>query len=266
MAGKNILETIAGEIRKDNERVFGSSSFPGPEDIETNNRCSLIRKLDREFGIIAEIKRASPSRGPLCREPDILKRAAVYEEAGAAAVSVVTEKRHFSGHPRDLARVRSLTGLPILRKDFILHPGQVYESRELGADCLLLIVSLLSDRELTRLTGYCRQLGMEPLIEVHGRKEVERLFALDLNPRLVGINNRDLTRFKVDIRHSLQLKPVVDRLTGSRKVSLHLISESGVKNREDVRILREEGFSGVLVGEALMVRPNPGELIREWLN
>lgn len=199
--------------------------------------------------VIAELKRASPSRG-LLRE-DYRPRAIAkgYEAAGAAALSVLTEEDFFMGSLNDLREVREATGLPILRKDFIIGDYQIYESAAAGADALLLIVAALTENELRRLIGLCTTLNIAALVEVHTEEELLR--AVDAGARIIGVNNRNLKTLEVDLETSLRLRPRIP-------VACLAVSESGIKQAQDLQRLAEAGFNAVLIGERLMEASDPG--------
>ncbi len=199
--------------------------------------------------VIAEIKRASPSRG-LLRDPfDPAAIAASYAAHGAACLSVLTDRDFFRGEPQHLVAARAACALPVLRKDFIIDPYQVYEARVLGADCILLIVSALGDPSLHELYSLARELGMDVLVEVHDEAELER--AAGLAEALIGVNNRDLRSFETDLATTLRLAPRV----GAGRL---LVSESGIHTRADVDRLRAGGVGAFLVGEAFMRAEDPG--------
>lgn len=198
--------------------------------------------------VIAEVKRASPSRGLLRENFDPEALAESYSLAGACAVSVLTERDHFMGSLEFLERVRPRVSVPVLRKDFLTDPYQVVETRAAGADSFLLIAALLEPDSLRSLIEFGRAWGMEPLVEVHDEGELET--ALKCGARVIGINNRDLATFNVDLRVTLRLAPRVppDRI---------LISESGIKTHADIVRLSEAGVGGFLVGESLVTAPDP---------
>jgi indole-3-glycerol phosphate synthase len=204
--------------------------------------------------IIAEFKRASPSKGAIRGDASPVEVARWYEAGGAAAVSVLTEEDFFRGSLRDLTEVKAATRLPVLRKDFIFDEYQVYEAAAAGADALLLIVAALEDRELARLRRLAEEeLGMDVLVEVHTTEEMRRADAS--GARIIGINNRDLRSFRVTLETSIELA----RLAPARAL---LVSESGIATHEDVRRLRECGFAAFLVGETLMRAERPEEALR----
>lgn len=210
--------------------------------------------------VIAEMKRASPSRGILRQDLDPAAVAQSYEKAGAAALSVLTDGPYFQGNATDLVAARQGCGLPVLRKDFMVDPYQIAESRAMGADCILLIVAALGAGELEELFAASQYYGLDALIEVHDAPELQR--ALALPGGVLGINNRDLQTFVTTIDRTLDLKGLVP---SGRLV----VSESGILEQGDVLRLKEVGVQGFLVGEAFMVAPDPGrrlaQLFEGWL-
>ncbi|NPV53282.1 MAG: indole-3-glycerol phosphate synthase TrpC [Firmicutes bacterium] len=207
---------------------------------------------DGRVHIIAEIKRASPSKGMIRPDLDPVEIARLYQAHGASAVSVLTETRYFLGDPGYIARVREAVGLPVLRKDFIVDPYQVFESKLLGADAILLIARLVG-RDLEAFVTLAHEIGLECLVEVHSRDEL--LAALDTPARVIGINNRDLETFSVDLAVTFELAPLVP---GDRVV----VSESGIWTSEHVEMVARSGVSAILVGESLMRAPDVGEKLR----
>ncbi|MBX6378942.1 MAG: indole-3-glycerol phosphate synthase TrpC, partial [Clostridia bacterium] len=203
--------------------------------------------------VIAEVKRASPSAGSIRPDAEPASVARTYEEAGAAAVSVLTDRVYFQGSPEDLAAVRSAVRLPVLRKDFIVDEGQLFEARLLGADSVLLIATVLDRRELARLLGLARDLGLGALVEVHDEAELERAVAVGAD--VVGVNNRDLRTFVTDLATAERLGPLVPR-------DLVWVAESGLRTRADVARMADAGAHAVLVGEALMRAADAGALLR----
>ncbi len=203
--------------------------------------------------VIGELKKASPSRGVLRNEYDCEELSLQYERAGAAAVSVLTEEEYFLGSLADLDRVRAALDLPLLRKDFILDPYQVYESAAHGADALLLIVAALPDEALSGLLQLTELLGMAALVEVHTEEELSR--ALGAGASVVGVNNRDLKTLDVSLATSLRL---VEKIP----TSCLKISESGIKTPPDLVALYQAGFDAALVGEHFITQPEPGAALR----
>ena len=202
--------------------------------------------------VIAEVKKASPSKGVLREDFIPADIAQSYAEHGAACLSVLTDRQFFQGRPDYLKQARASCDLPVLRKDFMVDPYQVYESRAMGADCILLIAACLDDAQMADLEAIARSLDMAVLVEVHDGAELDR--ALRLKTLLVGINNRNLRTFEVSLSTTLDLLPKVpaDRL---------LITESGILSRADVQTMRGAGVHAFLVGEAFMRAPDPGEAL-----
>ncbi len=212
-----------------------------------------------DIKLIAEVKMASPSRGVIRPDFDPVQIARTYADNGAAAISVLTEPRYFRGSINHLKSVRDALSdrrLPLLRKDFLHDPYQVYESRAYGADCLLLIVANLTPRRLAELMELSHHLGMDCLVEVHSEAELQ--VALESNARIIGINNRDLRTLDVDLKTTRHLRPLIP---ADRTV----VSESGIKERSDIDRLREWRVDAVLIGEALMSAPDIGARIRELI-
>ncbi|MDD2902014.1 MAG: indole-3-glycerol phosphate synthase TrpC [Syntrophales bacterium] len=206
--------------------------------------------------IIAEIKRASPSKGEFAMHWDPVELAQVYQANGAAALSVLTEVKYFKGDPEFIPRMRPLINIPILRKDFILEPVQVYETAALGADALLLIVHLLESSKLRALLMLSRSLGLEALVEVHTKEEMDT--ALNAGARVIGINSRDLTTFKMYPNRALELAPMAPQ-------EVTLVAASGLKTRMDIERLEAAGIKGFLIGETLVTSGDPGAKLREFL-
>lgn len=206
--------------------------------------------------IIAEIKRASPSKGDLADIPDPASLAVSYQTGGASAISVLTERRRFGGSLEDLAAVRGVASIPILRKDFIAEPYQVLEARAAGADLVLLIVAALEAPVLARLHGFIRELGMTPLVEAHDADELE--LAGDIGARLVGVNARDLRTFDLD-------QDLFGRLADEFPPDAIRVAESAVKTPEDVARYRADGADAVLVGEALVTGGDPAAAVRAFI-
>lgn len=216
----------------------------------------VTRALGAEgLSVIAEVKRKSPSAGVIASNVDPAHQAEAYEQGGAAMISVLTERDHFGGSPEDFAAVRSRVALPLLRKDFILDEVQITEARALGADCVLLIVAILTDDQLEDFSGRILDLGMTPLVEAHSEDEVDR--ALRLTPDVLGVNNRDLTTFETTLH-------TAERLASKLGEVPVTVGESGIWTRADARRMARAGYDAVLVGEALVRAEDPAALITSF--
>jgi indole-3-glycerol phosphate synthase len=212
--------------------------------------------MDGRFGLVAELKKASPSGGLIRENFDPAALARAYAEGGATCLSVLTDEPHFQGTAEHLKIARKAVDLPVLRKDFVLDPWQVYESRAMGADCILLILAALADEQASELAELARALDLDVLAEVHNRTELDR--ALWLQTSLIGINNRNLKTFEVDLATTEALAEEIPNDTLA-------ISESGIRTADDVRRVRAAGVNAVLVGETLMRAKNVPEKLRELL-
>jgi indole-3-glycerol phosphate synthase len=233
--------------------------------LDTLKRAAEARSERRDFAaalsggplrIIAELKRASPSRGVLRPRYERCEIAQSYEAAGASALSVLTEERYFLGSLDDLEMVRAAVSLPVLRKDFILEDYQIYESVAAGADALLLIVAALSEEDLRRFLDLCHGLRIAALVEVHDEPELEG--ALGAGARIIGVNNRDLKTLEVDLETSFRLRPGIP-------AGCIAVSESGIKTWEDLRRIAEAGYRAALIGERFMTAVDPGAALGEML-
>jgi len=208
--------------------------------------------------LIAEVKKASPSKGIIRQDFDPVAIASIYCRSGAAAISVLTEEKYFLGKLEYLRDIKNIPGnyLPLLRKDFLHDPYQIYEARAWGADAVLLIAAILTPTRLKELLLLATELGMAALVEVHNEKELET--ALNLEVRIVGINNRDLNTFKVDLNTTFRLKPLIPD-------NIIVVSESGIHTRDDVLKIKTLGINAVLIGEALMTARDIQGRIQELL-
>jgi len=226
------------------------SSMPPAKDLEAALRAAEPPAL------IAEVKRASPSAGVIAEDvnPSVLARG--YQAGGAAAVSVLTEPRHFQGSLADLQAVRSSVSIPVLRKDFLIHPAQVIEARASGADAVLLIVAALTDAQLGALLEAARDVGLAALVETHSDEDLDR--AIQSDARIIGVNARDLETLDVDVKGALAR---IGRVPGDRISVL----ESGISTRANVDAALEAGASAILVGEALMRAEDPARAVRKLL-
>jgi len=249
---QEILDHKRGEVEKAKKKC-------SLEDVRSNMAMkpsvSLKRSLESgEVGIIGEVKKASPSRGVMVEDFEPVKIAKTYETCGLNGVSVLTDEKYFQGHLRDLKEVKKNISLPVLRKDFIIDPYQVYESKAAGADAVLLIVRCLTDARLTELFELAHTLDLETLVEVHSKGELDR--ANDLAAPIIGINNRNLDDFTVDIRVSKTLFPKVHQ-------KALVVSESGIKTKEDFVRLRQLGIKAFLIGEGFVTHKDMKSFILE---
>lgn len=225
------------EVSFENVRALAAIASP-PADLYAALKAPGV-------SLIAECKKASPSKGLLVKDYDAAKLARVYVKAGAKAISVLTDGRHFQGALQDLTNVKTAVGtaVPVLRKDFIFHPYQVYEARAAGADAILLITAVLGDSELRDLLQLAHQLQMQALVEVHTAEEIARV--LPIGPRIIGVNNRNLQTFKVDFDNTARLCTLLPSEVAK-------VGESGLKTSEDVQAMRTSGVDAVLIGETLV--------------
>jgi indole-3-glycerol phosphate synthase len=260
----DILERILARKREEIEAARAAVPFaemqrraeaaPPPRDFVAAIRARIAAGRP---AVIAEVKKASPSKGLLRADFDPRAIARGYEAGGAACLSVLTDRDFFQGDPSHLAQARAACSLPVLRKDFITEPYQVFESRAMGADCILLIAAALARQDMQGLEASARSLGMAVLVEVHDADELDA--ALSLQTPLLGINNRDLRNFVTRLETTLDLLP---RVPAGKIV----VAESGIAGRADVDMLRNRGVPAFLVGEALMRAPEPGKALLEFTN
>ena len=265
---QNILEQIMEAKRQEVHEVRQQTSLQSLQgQVDGMRRCrnffsALTAPPGKAANLIAEVKKASPSAGVIREDFDPVAIARQYAEAGAAAISVLTDETFFGGRLEHIQQVRGAVSLPVLRKDFIIDPYQVFQSRVAGADAILLITACLRPADLMDLIILASQLTMTCLVEVHDADELLAVRSLVGFPRggyvLVGINNRDLATFQVDLRTTLRLAEMVD----DRRL---LVSESGIHTRDDVRRLTEVGVQSILVGESLLRAPDIGEKVEELI-
>ena len=251
-------------IERKRERLAEAMAARSPAEVRSEAfaaRAPARRHALREavgaagrVNVIAEFKRASPSKGEIRAGASAAATARAYERGGAAAISVLTEEDYFRGSLRDLAEVKAATRLPVLRKDFVFDEYQVFETAAAGADALLLIVAALDDAKLAALLGLTeRELGLDALVEVHTAEELER--AVAAGARIVGVNNRDLRTFEVSLETSVAL-------AAQAHEAMLLVSESGIRDASDIARLRAHGFRAFLVGETLMRAESPEAALR----
>lgn len=218
--------------------------------------AALHTQAQKSTAIIAEVKKASPSKGIIRSDFNPAEIAKAYENHGAACISVLTDEPYFQGHDEYFKAVRGAVNLPLLRKDFMIDPYQIYESRVMGADCILLIMAALSDDEAQELYDLSLGLGMEALIEVHDSEECAR--AIKLSPLMIGVNNRNLKTLSVDIETSRQLAKEIPH-------NIIKISESGLESPQTLKALKKNGYSGFLIGESLMRQVDIGQALKELI-
>lgn len=249
----NILDQIIQHKRDEVDR--NKSLYPIKlleQSIHYSAPCvSLSEYVNRpdKSGIIAEFKRKSPSKGAINMHSEPEKVSIGYMQAGASAISVLTDSHFFGGSNEDLKTVRSYNYCPILRKDFVIDPYQIHEAKSIGADAILLIASVLDKTEIKEFSTLASELGMEVLLEVHDKSEIEK-YAEGI--ALVGVNNRDLTSFQTDYRHSISL-------VNNLPTEATLISESGISSPEAIHELKEAGYAGFLIGEYFMNSGDPAD-------
>lgn len=243
----NRLQIILDRKKEEVARILPRMEHLRAAALLRNDYRGFASAIDRgpgALGLIAEVKKASPSVGTIREDFDPVAIAQAYQDAGAHAISVLTDEDFFQGHLSHLTNVRNAIRLPVIRKDFIIHEVQIYEAAVAGADAVLLIVAALEQSELERLHGIATTLGLDVLVEVHTREELEG--ALDCGATLIGINNRNLTTFEVDLAATEEISEEVP------DTGILLVSESGIKTNADARRVFAAGVNALLVGESLM--------------
>lgn len=258
---ETILDKIVAVKRKRIDAIrenvdfaaLARSAFDRRLNASPNRLSAALEKRDN-VNVIAEFKRASPSKGVINDSIDVSELAKTYQLAGAAAISVLTEEDHFRGSPEDLRAVREAVEIPVLQKDFFIDEFQIFESAAAGADAILLIVAALPIETLRSLQKSANDLGMDAIVEVHDADELE--VAYEIGAKIIGVNNRDLKTFDVSLDVSREIAGLAHR-------DLLLISESGISNPEQIAELRNLGYSGFLIGESLMRSGDPSAMIRE---
>lgn len=253
----NILDKI---IQRKKQEVANAKSHVSVQRLKESaffNRdtFSLKETIKTKSGIIAEFKRQSPSKGIINDKIAPLEVVSGYEKFGASAVSILTDKDFFGGSFDDILNVRNHIKIPILRKDFMIDEYQFYEAKSIGADIILLIAACLSPTQVSEFTDLAHTLNLEVLLEIHSEEELKHI---NKNIDFVGINNRNLKDFKVDLQHSVDLKNQLPK-------NIFSVAESGIYNEQDFRFLKEKGFDGFLMGEYFMKNENPGEKFKEFV-
>lgn len=254
----NILDQI---IAKKKEEISLSKSQVSLKDLKNSafferKTFSLKDALVQKSGIIAEFKRKSPSKGIINNQSDVLEVAKTYEKCGASGISILTDSDFFGGNFEDILKIRNEIKIPILRKDFMVDEYQFYEAKSIGADVVLLIAACLSPVQVQEFTELSHELGLEVLLEIHTEEELKHF---NENIDLVGINNRNLQDFKVDLQHSVDLKNLLPAGTLS-------VAESGIYSVQDYQFLKSKGFDGFLMGEYFMKNENPGQKFEEFIS
>ena len=257
----DILQTITVNKKREIEALYRFNSRPANivvDKLWLKPVYSMSQSLkDTPGGIIAEFKRRSPSKGDIFPMADVAKIIPEYLKGGAAACSILTDTRFFGGSAADLAVAQTLAGeTPLLRKDFIISKIQIEEARALGASAILLIAAILSKEQLEEFHLYAHKFNMETLVEIHSLSELDKI---NFKPDMLGVNNRNLSSFHTDVKHSQELASALPK-------DCVWVAESGIKSPDDIKRLRDWGFTGFLIGEAFMSTPNPGETLRKFLN
>lgn len=255
----NILERIAAYKKQEVEQRQKAAPIALLEQMPLFSSVggSLMEGLrTKQYGIIAEHKRRSPSKAEINFDLKLTDVVKGYEASGAAGISVLTDTPYFGGSLNDLLLARATTSLPLLRKDFTIDAYQIFEAKAYGADCILLIAAILSDTQLEEYTAVAHQIGLEVLLEVHDKAELDR--ALKTKADILGVNNRNLKTFEVSIEHSAALS---DHIPAGRCK----ISESGIHKQQDLLYLKQYGFEGFLIGERFMRQPDPGAALKKFI-
>lgn len=260
-------EVAAAQSKKDFDSIKSEAEALLKQDATPRRgfaKALLAKQEAGKPGIIAEVKKASPSKGIISQNFNPTLIAQQYEQAGAACLSVLTDEQYFQGHNDYLQQAKAACALPVLRKDFMIDSYQIYESYLLGADCILLIVACLEDDKLHELHKVACDLGMDVLIEVHTQQELERALQLpDSEHNIYGINNRDLNTFTTDLNTSIKLKAYVDNQSTRPQL---LVTESGIHSTEDMQLMLNNQISSFLIGEQFMKTDNPGETLASLLS
>lgn len=264
---KNILEEIVWykekEITDLRERLPLEQLKQKVNTISApRNFFEALKSSQTQPAVIAEVKKASPSKGVIREDFDPVAIAQSYQQGGASCLSVLTDKKFFQGSFENLSQVRAVVDLPLLCKDFVIYPYQIYLARYYGADAVLLIAAVLSDQDLQYFLKIAKVLGMTALIEVHTLEELDRVLTID-GVNLIGINNRDLQDFSVDLQTTCQL--LQSRQSQLQSRDILVVSESGLYTREDISLVAQAGAKAVLIGESLIKQPDPGVALNQLI-
>jgi len=262
---RNILEKIVWHKEKEVEKMRDRLSLldlqKQVKDLPPSlNFLAALTPGKTQPAVIAEVKKASPSKGVIRADFDPVKIAKSYEKGGASCLSVLTDTEFFQGSFENLALIREVVELPLLCKEFIIYPYQIYLARSKGADAVLLIAAILSDQDLKYFVKIIKSLGMTALVEVHSLSELDRVLAID-GVNLVGINNRNLADFSVDLQTTCRLLDARKEQLLEKKITI--VSESGLHTAEDLNVVKKAGANAVLIGESLMKQEEPGKAIAQ---
>jgi indole-3-glycerol phosphate synthase len=249
-----ILDTIVARKRQEVARLKAEGTAAPDLHVDPPRGFSHALTQSPDIAVIAEVKKASPSKGIICTDFDPATIAASYERGGAEAISVLTDEDFFQGSLSYIPLIRQTVQLPVLRKDFIIHELQVEQARNFGADAILLIAVILDQEQISDYLQMSRELQMDVLVEVHDEKDLEK--SLAAGSTLIGINNRDLRDFSVDIKTTLRLRKEIP-------ASIPVVSESGIRNYDDMRMLQEHGVAAALIGETLMRAADREAVLRQ---
>lgn len=250
-----ILDKIVEEKRREiDDGKYSATGERAP--VPYYSFYEALKHPKRELGIVAEVKKASPSKGVFVEGFDPVQIAKTYESLEVDCISVLTDETFFQGHPSFLTAIKEKVAKPVLRKDFIIDEKQIYHSAQIGADAILLIASILEKKEIKEFLELADELGLDVLMEVHDEKELEKVLSV-AKPRIIGVNNRDLKTFKTTLEQTRKLAPLVPK-------DCLFISESGIKTREDIEFLLAHRVDGILVGEAFMVEKKKEDVLIRW--
>jgi len=252
-----IVEYKNGELKKSKEQLPFSELEKRLDGLTLPLDFYSLATNESSIKVISEIKKASPSKGIICENFDPVRIARSYEDNGASAISILTDEKFFQGSLKYLSEIRKEVNIPLLRKDFTIDPYQIFESRLYGADIVLLIVAILDKSRIKEYLGIVDSLDMNAIVEVHNREELET--ALDTGCRIIGINNRNLKTFDVDLSTTVELIKYIPE-------DVLVISESGISNPDDIKMLRNLGVNTFLIGESFMKSSDPGIKLREYLD